>query len=204
MMSDKYGRKTRGKWRFEQCGYGIYLSGPSPGFSPPARPGPSRILRTISEQELTWDALSAHETEHGFEVRQSFRSVDSFRTVGIEQINIGKTGSIESRQIINQPRLTRGFITVAVTIAVVAVTGVIFGGLFAAGRPDATNVSQQLSTSISITPETPAILISPDGEVSIELNANTVGAPAQLAYSALYIAEIPALPPEFTSTDKSL
>lgn len=159
---------------------------------------------TISEQELTWDALSAHETEHGFEVRQSFRSVGSFRTAGIEQINIGKTGSIESRQIINQPRLTRGFITVAVTIAVVAVTGVIFGRLFAAGRPDATNVSQQLSTSISITPETPAILISPDGEVSIELNANTVGAPAQLAYSALYIAEIPALPPEFTSTDKSL
>ncbi|SVB50861.1 uncharacterized protein METZ01_LOCUS203715, partial [marine metagenome] len=81
----------------------------------------------ISEQELTWDALIAHEPEHGFEVRQSFRSVDSFRTVGIEQINIGKTGSIESRQIINQPRLTRGFITVAVTIAVVAVAGVVFG-----------------------------------------------------------------------------
>ena len=84
-----------------------------------------------------------------------------------------------------------------------AVTGVILGGLFTAGRPDATNVSQQLSLSISITPETPASLISPDGEVSIELNANTVGAPTQLAYSTLTIDEIPDLPPEFTSTGKA-
>ena len=157
----------------------------------------------ISEQELAWDALSAHETEHHFEVRLSFRSAGSFRTAGVEQINIGKTGSIESRQIINQPRLTRGFTMIAIAIAIVAVAGVIFGGLFAIGRPDTTNVSQQLSTSISITPETPARLISPDGEVSIELNANTVGAPAQLAYSALSVAEIPALPPEFTGTGKA-
>jgi hypothetical protein len=85
----------------------------------------------------------------------------------------------------------------------VVVAEVIFGGLFAAGRPDATNASQQLSTSISITPETPASLISPDREVSIGLNTNTVGAPAQLAYSALSIAKIPALPPEFTSTGKA-
>jgi hypothetical protein len=157
----------------------------------------------ISEQDLAWDALSAHETEHHFEVRLSFRSAGSFRTAGIEQINVGKIGSIESRQIINQPRLTRGFIAVAIAIAVVAVTGVIVGGLFTAGRPDTTNVSQQLSTSISITPETPARLISPDGEVSIDLNANTVSVPAQLAYSALSISEIPALPPGFTGTGKA-
>jgi len=157
----------------------------------------------ISEQELTWDALSAHETEQDFEVRLSFRSGGSFRTAGVEQINIGKTGSIESRQIVNQPRLSRGFIAVAVAIAMVAVAGVVFGGLFAAGRPDAINVSQRLSTSVSISHEAPARLISPDGEVSIDLNANTVGAPAQLAYSALSISEIPALPPGFTSIGKA-
>jgi len=56
---------------------------------------------------------------------------------------------------------------------------------------------------VPITPEAPARLVSPDGNVIISLDANSVDVPSQLTYVPLSVAEIPALPPDFTATGKA-
>jgi hypothetical protein len=48
-----------------------------------------------------------------------------------------------------------------------------------------------------------ARLVSPDGEVTIDLDERSVDAPAQLAYAALAPSEIPALPAKFKATGKA-
>ena len=55
---------------------------------------------------------------------------------------------------------------------------------------------------MSITPDAQVRLVSPNGEVTVSLDANTVDAPSQLTYTILSVAEIPALPTDFTATGK--
>ena len=52
-----------------------------------------------AEQELSWDIISAYETENYYQVRLSYHPQGNFRTAGAEQFNIVKTGEIESRHI---------------------------------------------------------------------------------------------------------
>jgi len=132
-----------------------------------------------AEQELVWDVISAEEAQDYYEVRLSYRPRGNFRTAGIEHFNIGKTGPIESRQIIRQPRLMPGFIAASIAIVLVAVAGAIFGGLSATETEDITRATTNaaidaptpLATTVSITPDTIARLVSPDGEVIIDLEA---------------------------------
>jgi hypothetical protein len=167
-----------------------------------------------AEQEFSWDFISADETEDYYEVWLSYRAVGNFHTDGIEQFNIDKTGAIKSRRIVRQPRLSPGFIAASVTLVLLAVMGAIFGGLWVTGTQDTTNVTvatnapavaladlpTPLATTVSITPETLARLVSPNGQVTIDLDANTVDVPTKLAYVPLTTGQIPALPDNFTAT----
>ena len=103
-----------------------------------------------AEQELSWDVISADETDNYYEVRLSYHPKGNFRTAGAEHFNIVKTGEIESRQIIRQPRLTPGFIAASIAIVLVAIVGAIFGGLTATGTQDNTNAT----TNVSAVPPT--------------------------------------------------
>ena len=169
------------------------------------------VYGRYAEQELSWNFISAGETKDFYEVRLSYRAAGNFCTSGIEQFNIDKTGAIKSRQIIRQPRLSPGFIAASAAIAILAVTGAIVGGLSATGTQDTSDATANVSavpttplaTMVSIIPEALTRLVSPNGEVTIVLDAETVDVPAQLAYVALSVSEIPALPEEFTATGKA-
>jgi len=155
------------------------------------------------DQELVWEVASAQETEDYYEVRLSYRPARGFRRAGVEQFTIDKTGPIEFRQIIRQPRLA-GSIVAGVAIAIVlAATGATLGGLFASGVLGTTGAPTPLVSSVLITPDTPTRFVSPDGNVTIDLDANTVNAASQLTYATLSDAEIPALPTDFTGTGKA-
>ena len=73
-----------------------------------------------------------------------------------------------------------GFIAASIAVVLVAVTGAIFRGLSATGTEDITDATTNtaidsptpLATTVSITPETIARLDSPDGEVTIGLDAD--------------------------------
>ena len=65
--------------------------------------------------ELSWDFISADETEDNCEIGLSNRAAGNFRTDGIEKFNVDKTGAIKSRRIVRQPRLSPGFIAASVT-----------------------------------------------------------------------------------------
>jgi hypothetical protein len=107
--------------------------------------------------------------------------------------------------------LTAGFVTASVVIVLVAIVAAIFGGLSATGTQDNSNVTTNVSpvpptplaTTVSIVPETLARLVSPNGEVVIDLDAETVNVPTRLTYVPLSVSEIPALPARFTATGKA-
>ena len=154
-------------------------------------------------RELVWEVISADETEDYYEVRLSYRPAGNFRAAGIEQFTIDKTGPIEFRQIIRQPGLARSFI-IGVAIAIVlAAIGATVGGLFASGTLTTNEAPTPSISSVSITPDAPARLVSPNGDVTVTLDANTVDAPSQLTYVPLSVAEIPALPTDFTAAGKA-
>ena len=85
----------------------------------------------------------------------------------------------------------------------VAVIAATIGTLIFSGVLGSTEAPTPLITSVSITPDAPARLVSPDGAVTIDLDANTVDAPSKLTYATLSPAEIPALPTNFTATSKA-
>ena len=147
--------------------------------------------------------MSAEESEDYYRIRLAFRPAGNFRAAGVELFTIDKTGPIEFRQIISQPRLARVIVAgVAIAIVLVA-TGATIGALFASGALTTSDAPTPLTTSVSITPDAPARLVSPDGDVTVSLDANTVGAPSHLTYVPLSDTEIPALPTVFTTTGKA-
>ena len=169
-----------------------------------------------AEQELSWDVISSDEIEDYYEVRLAYKTAGGFRTSGIEQLNIDKTGAIKSRQIIRQTHLSHGFIAASISLVLVVVMGAIFGGLraaraqhsvdptFATNAPAVVPVefSMPLATTVSIAPETAACLVSSIGQVTIDVDAKTVDVPTTLTYLSLFPLDIPVLPANVTDTSK--
>lgn len=101
--------------------------------------------------------------------------------------------------------MARGVVAIAIAI-VLGIVGASIGGLFAAGALGGSNTTDTPAptlTSVSITPDALARLVSPDGVVAIDLEAQTVNSPSQLSYSPLSPDDIPALPANFTVTGKA-
>jgi Raf kinase inhibitor-like YbhB/YbcL family protein len=85
------------------------------------------------DMDLVWDVIGADETEDYYEVRLSYRPGGNFRSPGIEQFTIDKTGRIEFRQIVSPPRTSRrSAYLFALGIVVVAAVAIV-GGLLATG-----------------------------------------------------------------------
>ena len=114
-----------------------------------------------ADAELVWDVVGAEETEDYYEIRLAYRPAGNFRAAGIEQFTIDKTGPIEFRQIIRQPRLARGIIVSAAAVIALAATGATIGGLFASGALTTGDAPAPLITTVPITPDAPARLSLP-------------------------------------------
>ncbi|MCI0794731.1 MAG: hypothetical protein J4O03_14810, partial [Chloroflexi bacterium] len=58
-----------------------------------------------SQVDLVWEVLSSEEGEDYYQVRLSYRPARGFKgDPGVEQFTIDKSGSIELRQILSEPR----------------------------------------------------------------------------------------------------
>ena len=162
-----------------------------------------------AERELVWEVVSAEETEDYYEVKLSYRPARSFRgRPGVEQFTIDKTGPIELRQVVSEPRPSYArYLAIVVSVAVVAV-GATIGGLFASGALTPSSNGGDNGTIatapviVPIVPDSAARLISPDGEVTIDVGAGSVNAAAQLVYQSVSSGEIPSLSGPFRATGK--
>ena len=94
--------------------------------------------RRYSRGDLIWEVVSAEETEDYYEIKLSYRPARGFRgRSGVEQFTIDKAGSIEFRQILDEPveprrlRLPPVLVVLALVAGVAAVIGVALtvGGL---------------------------------------------------------------------------
>jgi hypothetical protein len=109
---------------------------------------------------LVWDVIGAEETEDFYEIRLSFLPAGNYRSAGVEQFTIDKTGPIEFRQIVSQPRPSRRGVTlVALAFAAVAVVAVI-GGLLATGALTTGDSPSQLAAVTTPIP-VPTLAIVP-------------------------------------------
>ncbi|MCH8206945.1 MAG: hypothetical protein IH956_08065, partial [Chloroflexi bacterium] len=87
------------------------------------------------DRDLVWEVASADEGEDYYEIRLSYRPAGRFRgEPGLEQFTIDKTGSIELRQILDEPRARRSIsMLVLAIVGVVVIAGAAGGVLFASG-----------------------------------------------------------------------
>ena len=157
-----------------------------------------------ADREFVWEELSAEESEDYYRIRLAYRPAGNFRSPGIELITIDKTGPIEFRQIISQPQPSRRTAYVLGIAVVLAATGAIIGGLFASGAFSSSGTSVVVDPTVPvvvhIAPDARAQLVSPQGDVTIDVSIGSVSAPAQLAYQHLTITDVPALPKSFSAT----
>ena len=148
---------------------------------------------------LTWDVVSARETEDYYEVSLAYRPARGFRgKPGIEQLTVDKTGQIEFRRIVSEPSSSRSLFYGLAGVGVLLAVAVTVAGLFAAGVFSSS--ANTTTTTISVTPGAPSQLVSPGGGVTVDLPADSVAAPAQLTYRPLALTDIPVLPVPYTAT----
>ena len=125
--------------------------------------------RRYANRELVWEVVSQEESEDYYDIRLSYRPIEGFRgKSGHERFTIDKTGPIRLRQILIQPQpSSRRAAYVLAVVVVLAAIGATFGALFASGTLTTTGAPTPLTTSVSITPDAPVSLVSPDGDVTV-------------------------------------
>ena len=70
-----------------------------------------------AKRRLAWEVDSADEGEDYYDIRLSYRPAERFRgEPGTEQFTISKTGVIELRQLLSEPREKRGIISLLIII----------------------------------------------------------------------------------------
>ena len=144
-------------------------------------------------------------------MRLSYRLTRRFRgKPGVELITIGKAGLIGLRQILREPRpMSRLWLTGA-TLGVVVIVGGVLGGLAGAGVFSSTppvgdgNLAGNTAkvTSVTVVPDAPTQLVSPDSGVTVQLAAGTVDRPMVLQYRPLYVDQLPPVTEGFVATNK--
>jgi len=158
-----------------------------------------------SRMELVWEVVSQEESEDYYDIRLSFRPAAGFSgKPGVEQFTIDKTGPITLRQILSQPRSDTPkkaiFAGLGLAVVVVAVVGGLAGtGVFSSSGTGVI-VDPIAPMILAIAPDAPAQLVSPQGDVTIDVDVGSVRVPTQLAYQHLTIADIPPLPTSFSAT----
>ena len=131
----------------------------------------------FAKRELVWEELTAEESEDYYRVRLSYRPARWFRgQPGVELFVIDKTGPIELRQILSEPKPASRLLAALAGTAALAL--VVMGILFAAGvfssPPD--NVVR-----VTMEPGAPITVVSSDGSVTIEADEGTAAVPTELS-----------------------
>ena len=103
-----------------------------------------------------------------------------------------------------EPKITSGLRLALAILGVVAVAGVVAGGLFAAGVfPGESGAVPRAAASVLLAPETASQLVSPQGDVTVDLQSGSVTEAVQLLYQTLAPDMAPQLPPGFAAGSKA-
>ncbi|MDP7200764.1 MAG: DUF5050 domain-containing protein [Dehalococcoidia bacterium] len=152
--------------------------------------------RRYADRELVWEELSAEESEDYYRVRLSYRPAWWFRgKPGVELFVIDKTGPVELRQILGEPK--PALKSLAVLSGTAAVALVMMGILLAAG---VFSSSTDDIVRVTMEPGAPITVVSSDGSVTIEADEGTAAVPTELSFRALSSSEIPVMPPRYKAT----
>ena len=158
--------------------------------------------RRYGNQDLAWDVLDEQEREDYYYIRLSYRPVRGFRgQPGVELFTIDKMGPIELRQILVEPQPEFRLRLALSAVGLLAAVGGIVGGLAASGvfstspaSPDQLLVTEApAAVSVSVVPDAPAQLLSPGGDVTVDLPLGSVEKGAELRYQPLSSDQIPPL-----------
>ncbi|MCH8205394.1 MAG: hypothetical protein IH956_00120 [Chloroflexi bacterium] len=160
-----------------------------------------------------WEVVGQEETEDYYEIRLSYLPAQRFQgEPWIERFTINKAGgTIERRQIVTGPEEAKRrrrllFAIVGLVIVVGAVAGVLFAtGVLTPEEETAAGPAPAPPTttvSVAVAPNEPAVLVSPQGEVTVRLAAGSVEDPATLSYREVEPQEVPALPAGFVLSGK--
>ena len=146
--------------------------------------------------------MSQEESEDYYDIRLSYRPTEGFRgESGTEQFTIDKTGPIRLRQILSQPQPRRGRLLPAIGAGLVVVAAVAaVAALFASGAVG--GGSEPSSTAVNVAVAPAAQLVSPQGEVIVDLEPGSVSTPAQLRYQSVSAEAVPQLPPGYIASQK--
>jgi hypothetical protein len=67
--------------------------------------------RRYRRKELAWEVLNQEEREDGYRVRLSYQPARGFRgEPGVEEFTIERTGPVQSRRLISEPKRKGGFL----------------------------------------------------------------------------------------------
>ena len=168
-----------------------------------------------SGRELIWEIVASEEGESYFQVELSYRpSGRFFGKPGTEKFTIDKSGAVELRQLEREPsegfrQLINESVGIAgrriplVGVVLVVVIGIVVAGLLSSGpfRSGESGAASGRAT-VAVLPGAPALLASPDGAVTVDVQAGSVSEAVDLAYRPALFAELPALPPGFALGSK--
>lgn len=156
-----------------------------------------------SQGEMVWEVLSQEESEDYYDIRLSFRPAAEFSgNPGVEQFTIDKTGPITLRQLLSQPKPDTRLKAILAGLGLVTVIVAIVGGLAGAGVFSGSSpaIDEASSNIVTVTPDTPVIMDSFDGLVTVQMPAGTVDEPMLLRYQPLTLNQLPRLPDGFETT----
>ena len=92
------------------------------------------------------------------------------------------------------PAIGAGLVVVAAVAAVAA--------LFASGAVGGGSEPSSTAVNVAVAPAAAAQLVSPQGEVIVDLEPGSVSTPAQLRYQSVSAEAIPQLPPGYIASQK--
>ena len=134
---------------------------------------------------------------------------------GIERFTVDKAGgTIALRQIVSEPagKPRPRLLYALVGLIGLVVVGAVVGVLFATGilppeaetteAPPPAAVPTSTTVTVPVAPNEPAVLVSPQGEVTVRLAAGSVEDPVDLSYTKVGPQQVPAIPAGFVLSDK--
>ena len=158
-----------------------------------------------ARRELAWEELSAEEGEDYYRIRLSYRPARGFRgEPGVDLLTIDKTGAIELRQILSEPVEPRRRLGPPLALAgvVVLVAAAAVGVLFTSGVVGGGSETSASIVTLAVGPTASARLISPQGDVTVDLASGAVSTPAQLRYQPVAADSVPQLPAGYIASQK--
>ena len=168
--------------------------------------------KPYSHRQLAWDVVSSEDAGDLYEIRLSFRPARWFwGDPRMEQVTVHKAGAITLRRVIEEPAERvgpTGLLAGVLILSGVAAFGLIVYNLVPP-RPSATPVEQaKIATpfdvaSVWLLPYEAARLVSPRGDVTVDVDVGSVDKPWLLSYRSLAPYQTPPLPTGVVPSDKS-